>query len=800
MEYHEAVSSLFDLHRYGTRPGTDACRDLLAELSDPHADLTAVQIAGSNGKGSTARMLESVLREAGLTVGTFTSPHLEDVRERVRIDGRPIRRAELTAFVERIDPIVTDRAQSGAAPTFFEAVTALALWAFDRHAVDVAILEVGIGGRYDATSVVDPAASAITTVTLEHTDTLGETIPEIARDMAAVAPTDRPLVTATSGEARAVIDDETAITTVGGPDDDVCVTDHGREGLRWGVGLSGGDWSVETTLDLLGPHQTQNAGVAAALARQIAAPDERAITDGLARATWPGRFEVLDRDPLVVLDGAHNPGACERLRETLAAFEFDRLHIVVGAMADKDHRGMAEALPEADRIVATRPANDRAETPTVLSETLGDAHPGATRVIEPDVEDALEVALAGAEPSDAVVLAGSLYAVAEARSGWTRTVVEPRIDDDPSLDALFDRASVADNAIDARQRTLHTRLPVAHARALDHAIESAGGSCWISGYADRTGPVDVVVMATEATVRRALNAADLPTTVENRLRDRIGRAGAGEVAPDWPWADDPAIMGILNVTPDSFHDGGEYDEAADAIDRAREMIANGADIVDVGGESTRPGADPVDAAVERDRVVPVIDAIADDVCVSVDTRKASVARAALAAGADIVNDVSGLEDPAMVPTVADSDAGVVVMDSADTPVDPTRSVAYDDVVRDVIDALRDPVLRAERAGIDRDRILVDPGLGFGKTAAESFALLDRIDEFHALGCPVMVGHSQKSMFEAVDRPAGDCPDATQAGTTLAVARGADVIRVHDVERAVIARDVVETAHATRFDH
>ncbi|MFW6436868.1 MAG: dihydropteroate synthase, partial [Halococcoides sp.] len=787
MEYHDAVSSLFDLHRYGTRPGTDACRDLLGELGDPHEDLTAVQIAGSNGKGSTARMLESVLRESGLTVGTFTSPHLDDVRERVRIDGRPIRRSELTAFVEQIDPIVTDRAQSGAAPTFFEAVTALALWAFDRHGVDVAILEVGIGGRYDATSVVDPAASAITTVTLEHTDTLGETIAEIARDMAAVAPTDRPLVTATSGEARSVIHEETPITTVGGADDDVRVTDHGRDGLRWGVGLAGEGWSVETTLDLLGPHQTQNAGVAAALARQVAAPDERAIADGLARATWPGRFEVLDRDPLVVLDGAHNPGACERLRETLAAFEYDRLHLVVGAMADKDHRGMAQALPDADRIVTTRPANDRAETPAVLAETVGAAHPEATRVVEPDVEEALAVAIAGADPDDAVVLAGSLYAVAEARGGWTRTIVEPRIDDDRSLDALLDRGAVASGAIGARQRPLHTRLPVAHARALDRAIESAGGSCWLADYADRTGPVDVVVMATETTIRRALTEADLPTPVENRLRDRIGAVGgseAGDTGPDQPWSGDPAIMGILNVTPDSFHDGGEYDEHADAIERAREMIANGADIVDVGGESTRPGADPVDAATERDRVVPVVDAIADEVCVSVDTRKASVARAALEAGADVVNDVSGLDDPEMIPTVAAFDAGLVVMDSADTPVDPTRSVEYDDVVSDVIDALRDPVLRAERAGIDRDRLLVDPGLGFGKTAEESFALLDRLDEFHALDCPVMVGHSQKSMFEAVGRPAGDCPDATQAGTALAIARGADVVRVHDVDRAV----------------
>ncbi|MFB6162236.1 MAG: dihydropteroate synthase [Halococcoides sp.] len=793
MDHHEAISSLFDLHRYGTRPGTAACRDLLAALGDPHEDLRAVQIAGSNGKGSTARMLESILSDAGVSVGTFTSPHLEDVRERVRIDGRPITRSELTTFVEQIDPIVQSADQP---PTFFEAVTAMALWAFGRNGVDVALLEVGIGGRYDATSVVDPVASAVTTVTLEHTDLLGDTIAEIARDKAAIAPADRPLVTATTGEARSVLAEETSLATVGGPDDDLTVDDRGRDGLRWNVGLAGADWSIETDLGLLGPHQAQNAGVAAALARQVVDVDPATIATGLARAHWPGRFEVIDRDPLVVLDGAHNPGACERLAETLSTFEYDRLHLVIGAMADKDHRGMIAALPDVDRVVTTRPENDRAETPAVLADTVGTVVPDATRLIQPGVEDALSVARAGADPGDAVVLAGSLYAVGEARSGVTRTVAEPRIEDESALDALLDRAGAADSAAasGARQRTIHTRLPVGAARRLRSAIESAGGSAWLSDYADRTGPVEVVVMASEAAIRQALTEADLAAAITDRLHASIAAS-----SDERPWSDDVAIMGVLNVTPDSFHDGGEYDDHEAAIERAREMISAGAAIVDVGGESTRPGADPVDPAIERDRVVPVVEALADaPATVSVDTRKAGVARAALEAGADLINDVSGLDDPAMVPTVAEFDAGLVVMHSIDAPVDPDRSVDYDDVVTDVIDGLRDPVLRAERAGIDP--IVVDPGLGFGKSAAESFALLDRLDELRALGHPVMVGHSQKSMFESVGRPAGDCPDATQAGTALAAVRGADVIRVHDVRAAVAARDVVTTARARRFDH
>jgi dihydropteroate synthase len=253
-------------------------------------------------------------------------------------------------------------------------------------------------------------------------------------------------------------------------------------------------------------------------------------------------------------------------------------------------------------------------------------------------------------------------------------------------------------------------------------------------------------------------------------------------------------MGILNVTPDSFHDGGEYNAVEDAIERAEEMVAAGADIVDVGGESTRPGAEEVPAAEERDRVVPVIEAISDlDVHISIDTRKAAVARAALDAGADILNDVSGLADPEMRLVAADYDVPVVVMHSIDTPVDPEADVPYDDVVDDVIDELTERVLLAEKAGLDRSQIIVDPGLGFGKTARENFELLGRLEEFAGLGCPLLVGHSHKSMFDAIDRDSEQRLEPTIAGTAVAVEHGADIVRVHDVAENVAAIDVVEAA-------
>ncbi|WP_181687225.1 dihydropteroate synthase [Halorhabdus salina] len=803
MPYHEAANFLFDLRRFSPRPGTEATRELLAHLDTPQESLTAVQIAGSNGKGSTARMLESILREAGLDVGIYTSPHLEDVRERINVNGRKISKAAISEFVADIEPYVTDRAASGDSPTFFETMTALALWEFGRQDVDVAILEVGIGGRHDATSVVDPVAAGLTSVTLEHTDFLGETIPEIARDKAAVAPADAALVTAATGEARETIETEVKdVLGVGRDDAAVSVEYEGREGLRSVISLAGSDWSVETRLPLLGAHQAQNAGVAAALARQIADVTEAELIAGLSRATWPGRFEVLGREPLVVLDGAHNPGGCERVGETLESFDYDDLHLVVGAMCDKDHRGMAAALPDADRVTACEPAIDRAEDETVLARAFSEQTDADVRT-RSDVAGALDDAIEEADPADAVLVVGSLYAVREARTRWTRSTTPKRVESLSEGAETLEAAHVTDAGVrhmrgKAAHRVLKTRVQPRQAQYLKEELLSVGGECAISGLADQDEErVDVVLMGTLEQIRRlTAGLADQPyglAPLADQLRATLG-FGTEDGTDDYPWSDSTAVMGILNVTPDSFHDGGQYNAVEDALARAEEMIEAGVDIVDVGGESTRPGADPVAVETERDRVVPVIEELAGrDVTVSVDTRKVDVAAAALEAGADILNDVSGLEDPEMAELAAEHDAPVVVMHSIDTPVDPDHEVHYDDVVEDVIDEVTERVLLAEKAGLDRSQILVDPGLGFGKTPAEDFEVLDRLEELDALGCPILLGHSHKSMFGLVGRDAEERYDPTVAATALATERGADVIRVHDAAAGVAAVDVVEAA-------
>ncbi|MFW6045293.1 MAG: dihydropteroate synthase [Natronomonas sp.] len=816
MEYHEAANFLFDLQRYATGVGVESTKRLLSSLDDPQDSFRVVQIAGSNGKGSTARMVERVLREAGFSIGLYTSPHLDDLRERVRIDGRMVSRRAVCEFVETVEPCTTEMAADGEAPTFFETVTTMALWAFDRADVDVAVLEVGIGGRYDATSAVDPDASAVTSVTLEHADMLGDTIEEIARDKATVAPDDAPLVTAAEGSALEAIASVTDDLLRVGTDEeaDVVVTDRGRDGVDQQLTVSTDTWEIDARIPLLGSHQVRNAGVALALTRQLDSVDDDAIVRGLRNSTVPGRFEVMQHEPRIVLDGAHNPGGCATIAETLSTFEYDALHVVFGAMSDKDHVEMVAALPSADHVYTCRPDFDRAETPEVLAEVF-ERDPGLKTDGEVEahetVDEAVDAAIATAGANDVIVIAGSLFVVAEARRRWTRLQTPRRVPDLDAAAAALEAAQVPEQAVRQLQdtgvhRVISTRLRSRQAKTVERALESAGGTCAISGIdAPARELLDVLLMGTLDAFESMLETLEEDTSdlqpFTDGLRRRLGFDEEAEARSEYPWTDGTAVMGVLNVTPDSFHDGGRYEAIEEAIDRAEEMIAAGADVIDVGGESTRPGAEPVPVDAERRRVLPIIERLADsDTMVSIDTRKPAVAEAALDAGADILNDVSGLEDPAMRRLAAERDIPVVVMHSIETPVDPDTSVEYDDVVTDTIADLNDRVILAERSGLDREQILVDPGLGFGKKATESFELLGRLSEFRALGCPILVGHSHKSMFGAIGRGPDERLSPTIAASALAADRGADVIRVHDVDETVAAVDTAAAANdPDRFD-
>ncbi|MDO9525598.1 MAG: dihydropteroate synthase [Gemmobacter sp.] len=300
------------------------------------------------------------------------------------------------------------------------------------------------------------------------------------------------------------------------------------------------------------------------------------------------------------------------------------------------------------------------------------------------------------------------------------------------------------------------------------ALALAGGWCWF----DR---IEVLERGMPA---RIIPASDAPADVIARLiAPRAMLAGLA--------LDRPRIMGILNVTPDSFSDGGRFLDPARALDQGRKM-AEDADLLDIGGESTRPGAPAVSVQQEIARTAPVIAALREAglaLPISIDTRKADVAEAAMAAGAQVVNDVSGLVyDPALAGLVARHDVPVCVMHARGTPETMQAEADYDDVLLDVYDGLADCVARAVAAGIARDRILVDPGIGFAKTGVHNLALIARLSLFHGMGCPILLGASRKRFIGTYG--GAEAPDQRMPGSVAValagVAQGAQVVRVHDV--------------------
>ncbi|MDD3905217.1 MAG: dihydropteroate synthase [Candidatus Omnitrophica bacterium] len=253
------------------------------------------------------------------------------------------------------------------------------------------------------------------------------------------------------------------------------------------------------------------------------------------------------------------------------------------------------------------------------------------------------------------------------------------------------------------------------------------------------------------------------------------------------------IMGILNTTPDSFSDGGKYFNKRSALVHAMKMVRDGADIIDIGGESTRPGARDVSADEELSRVIPVITAISKrcDVVISVDTRKSEVAEEALRSGARIINDISGLKhDPAMAAVAARYGASVIVMHMKGTPKSMQKAPRYRDLIAEIKTGLRESLCVARTAGIETDKLIIDPGIGFGKTLNHNLEILNRLEEFKAFGLPLCVGVSRKSFIgNILGRPAADRLAGTIAACVVAVTKGADILRVHDVREAADAFEV-----------
>lgn len=257
----------------------------------------------------------------------------------------------------------------------------------------------------------------------------------------------------------------------------------------------------------------------------------------------------------------------------------------------------------------------------------------------------------------------------------------------------------------------------------------------------------------------------------------------------------PHIMGILNTTPDSFSDGGSYTSLNVALARAEQMIAAGVDIIDIGGESTRPGAPEVRLSEELQRVIPLIKAIREnypDVWISVDTSKAEVMRQAVEAGADLINDVRALQEPGTLSVAAQANVPVCIMHMKGEPRTMQRSPVYDDVLKEVDDFLAERIESCIQAGINRQNIILDPGFGFGKSIEHNYHLLANLERFHHFGLPILAGMSRKSMiFKLLNKSPAECMVASVTCATIAATKGAQILRVHDVEQTIEAMAIVQ---------
>jgi dihydrofolate synthase/folylpolyglutamate synthase len=427
VNYDESVSYLLSLghETLAIKLGLENVARLLARLGDPQDSFPSVQIAGTNGKGSTAAMLASVCRAAGIGAGLYTSPHLVSMRERVRVAGREIGRGEFARAATDVRAAAEGVARaSQALPTFFEQVTALALVAFREARVELAVLETGLGGRLDATTAARATTVAVTPVALDHQEYLGNTLAEIAAEKAAII---RPGVSAVVApqepEAEEVIlrrcrecNVEPRRATA-----DIEVeeaSDDGRLRVRLRTAR---DVYAGVRLALRGRHQLVNASVAVALAESLAEDGfpitREAVVRGLETAEHAGRLELYARArPALLLDGAHNPAGARALRAYLDEFAGGRVTMVFGAMRDKALAEVGAVLfPAAERLVLTEPRSPRAASVAELLRAVPVPPPSSTIALAPSSTDALAIARAQTPPGGLVCVAGSLYLVGEVK-------------------------------------------------------------------------------------------------------------------------------------------------------------------------------------------------------------------------------------------------------------------------------------------------------------------------------------------------------------------------------------------------
>ncbi|MBN2374357.1 bifunctional folylpolyglutamate synthase/dihydrofolate synthase [bacterium] len=471
MNQPKALQYIFDLQRIGIKFGLNNTERILHALGDPHLNLNVIHIAGTNGKGSTSAMVTAILKAAGYKTGLYTSPHLIRLSERIQIDGRPISEDELIKGAEKIQDVIQGLVFNDSHPTYFEALTCMAFSLFSKQDVDFAVMEVGMGGRLDATNVCIPKITVITSISFDHQEYLGNTLREIAQEKAGIIKKGCPVVCGalqeealdeikktceSKGSPLYIVNDLYDFKEIYPESDQLMNTSKIQNGTQTNLRFTKGNENhlschsgkgrnpgfsneilipqvsinrkgqhyITITPRLPGRFQIRNTLLALETIERlreygISIPD-KAIKDGLSQTVWPGRIQVIFQNPFLILDGAHNPAAAQNLAESIQSqYRYKDLILMLGILKDKDIAGICKAIvPLADKIVLSSPKIERSASVEKLYEIIMTHRlaEGKKILTISYVPDAIETARALANPEDLILITGSTYTVGEAMS------------------------------------------------------------------------------------------------------------------------------------------------------------------------------------------------------------------------------------------------------------------------------------------------------------------------------------------------------------------------------------------------
>ncbi len=424
MNYEQALSFFHSFDRFGVQPGLSRVCALSAFLGDPQKDLSFVHVAGTNGKGSTSTMLSEVFRAAGHTVGLYTSPYVLCFRERMQVNGEMISETELAFLAEQVKEAVEKCNRNGIFPTEFEVVTAAAFLYFKQKNCDIVVLEVGLGGRFDATNMIDSAeVSVITSVSFDHVGILGDTLEKIAAEKAGIIKENVPVVTSENQKeaVKKVLQAEAERKKA-----DLYFADGSFSVVRKEIGKTIIVWNnEELTVPFAGNHMIENAGLvirAAHLCAEKWGIREDHIRRGIAAARIPARIEILSEHPLIILDGSHNDGSTAALSQVFNdCFDKKKILAVVGMMADKEvDKALDNLLPHFSKVIAVTPSNPRAMKAEELAQKVNKK--GVSVQICEDIKQAVCVSLQQLSSFDALVICGSLYLAGDVRKEYLNLI------------------------------------------------------------------------------------------------------------------------------------------------------------------------------------------------------------------------------------------------------------------------------------------------------------------------------------------------------------------------------------------